>query len=149
MGLGHQALKALQHFALQTLLDAEPHEQWPLAQAAGECVAELARLSDGFAAEWQWLCGELSGKANTHWPALQQLAEQGGEQPLAERLLARKGVTPDKIRVDLEPEQREHMMRITGRRTVPQIFIGELHVGGYDDLSALDRAGKLDALLAD
>ena len=68
---------------------------------------------------------------------------------MAERLLARKGVTPDKIRVDLEPEQREHMMRITGRRTVPQIFIGELHVGGYDDLSALDRAGKLDALLAD
>ena len=68
---------------------------------------------------------------------------------MAERLLARKGVTPDKIRVDLEPEQREHMMRITGRRTVPQILIGELHVGGYDDLSALDRAGKLDALLAD
>lgn len=68
---------------------------------------------------------------------------------MAERLLARKGVTPDKIRVDLEPEQREHMMRITGRRTVPQIFIGELHVGGYDDLSALDRAGKLDALLVD
>lgn len=68
---------------------------------------------------------------------------------MAERLLARKGVTPDKIRVDLEPEQREHMMRITGRRTVPQIFIGELHVGGYDDLSALDRADKLDALLAD
>lgn len=68
---------------------------------------------------------------------------------MAERLLARKGVTPDKIRVDLEPKQREHMMRITGRRTVPQIFIGELHVGGYDDLSALDRAGKLDALLAD
>ena len=68
---------------------------------------------------------------------------------MAERLLARKGVTPDKLRVDLEPEQREHMMRITGRRTVPQIFIGELHVGGYDDLSALDRAGKLDALLAD
>ena len=68
---------------------------------------------------------------------------------MAERLLARKGVTPDKIRVDLEPEQREHMMRITGRRTVPQIFIGDTHVGGYDDLSALDRAGKLDALLAD
>ena len=68
---------------------------------------------------------------------------------MAEPLLARKGVTPDKIRVDLEPEQREHMIRITGRRTVPQFFIGELHVGGYDDLSALDRAGKLDALLAD
>ena len=61
----------------------------------------------------------------------------------------RARASPDKIRVDLEPEQREHMMRITGRRTVPQIFIGELRVGGYDDLSALDRAGKLDALLAD
>mgnify|MGYP000697473480 CR=1 FL=1 len=69
---------------------------------------------------------------------------------LAERLLASKGVANlTKIRVDLQPEQREHMMRITGRRTVPQIFIGELHVGGYDDLSALNRAGKLDALLAD
>lgn len=69
---------------------------------------------------------------------------------MAERLLASKGVANlTKIRVDLQPEQREHMMRITGRRTVPQIFIGELHVGGYDDLSALDRAGKLDALLAD
>lgn len=68
---------------------------------------------------------------------------------MAERLLARKGVSPDKIRVDLLPEQREHMMRITGRRTVPQIFIGELHIGGYDDLAALERAGKLDALLAD
>ncbi len=69
---------------------------------------------------------------------------------MAERLLASKGVANlTKIRVDLQPEQREHMMRITGRRTVPQIFIGELHVGGYDDLSALNRAGKLDALLAD
>ena len=69
---------------------------------------------------------------------------------MAERLLASKGVANlTKIRVDLQPEQREHMMCITGRRTVPQIFIGELHVGGYDDLSALNRAGKLDALLAD
>ena len=69
---------------------------------------------------------------------------------MAERLLASKGVANlTKIRVALQPEQREHMMSITGRRTVPQIFIGELHVGGYDDLSALNRAGKLDALLAD
>ena len=69
---------------------------------------------------------------------------------MAERLLASKGVANlTKIRVDLQPEQREHMMSITGRRTVPQIFNGELHVGGYDDLSALNRAGKLDALLAD
>jgi glutaredoxin 3 len=53
-----------------------------------------------------------------------------------------------KIRVDLEPSERQKMMQSTGRRTVPQIYIGELHVGGYDDLVALDRAGRLDPLLA-
>jgi glutaredoxin 3 len=68
---------------------------------------------------------------------------------MAERLLATKGVaTIDRVRVDLEPERRAEMMERTGRRTVPQIYIGETHVGGYDDLAALDRAGKLDALLA-
>lgn len=68
----------------------------------------------------------------------------------AERLLKAKGVTEiTKIRVDLEPHLRQHMMQITGRRTVPQIYIGEMHVGGYDDLVALDRAGRLDQLLAD
>ena len=67
---------------------------------------------------------------------------------MAERLLLSKGVTEiTKIRVDLEPERRIEMMQKTGRRTVPQIYIGETHVGGYDDLAALDRAGKLDALL--
>lgn len=67
----------------------------------------------------------------------------------AERLLKAKGVdTIDKIRVDLQPEQRDLMIEKTGRRTVPQIFIGEVHVGGFDDLSALDRAGGLDPLLA-
>lgn len=67
----------------------------------------------------------------------------------AENLLARKGVTQiDKIRIDVEPEQREVMVAKTGRRTVPQIFIGDLHVGGFDDLSALDKAGRLDTLLA-
>ena len=67
----------------------------------------------------------------------------------AERLLKAKGVTEiEKIRVDLLPEQREAMMAKTGRRTVPQIYIGETHVGGFDDLSALDRAGGLDPLLA-
>ncbi len=66
----------------------------------------------------------------------------------AEQLLHRKGVTQiDKIRVDLEPERRVEMMHRTGRRTVPQIFIGERHVGGFDDLSALDREGGLDPLL--
>lgn len=67
---------------------------------------------------------------------------------MAERLLAGKQVTVNKIRVDLNPEQREEMIRRTGRRTVPQIFIGETHVGGFDDLSALDRRGGLDPLLA-
>jgi glutaredoxin 3 len=68
---------------------------------------------------------------------------------MAERLLAAKGVSEiEKVRVDLQPERREEMMRKTGRRTVPQIYVGERHVGGYDDLAALDRAGGLDPLLA-
>ncbi len=67
----------------------------------------------------------------------------------AERLLAAKGVTDlAKVRVDLEPARRDEMMQRTRRRTVPQIYIGDYHVGGYDDLVALDRAGKLDPLLA-
>ncbi len=67
----------------------------------------------------------------------------------AERLLASKGVTDiTKIRVDVEPGKREEMMKRTGRRTVPQIYVGDHHVGGYDDLAALDRAGKLAGLLA-
>jgi glutaredoxin 3 len=66
----------------------------------------------------------------------------------AERLLNRKGVTRiNKIRVDLEPEKRVEMMQRTGRRTVPQIYIGEHYVGGCDELYALDRAGELDTLL--
>jgi glutaredoxin 3 len=67
---------------------------------------------------------------------------------MAERLLRAKGVTQiDKIRVDLEPEKRVEMMEKTGLRTVPQIFIGETHVGGYEELAALERAGALDKLL--
>jgi glutaredoxin 3 len=69
---------------------------------------------------------------------------------MAERLLKAKGVeTIEKIRVDLEPEQRAAMMQKTGRRTVPQIYIGDTYVGGFDDLSALERGGKLDPLLQD
>jgi glutaredoxin 3 len=68
---------------------------------------------------------------------------------MAKRLLQVKGVAIEEIRVDDDCGRREEMMRITGRRTVPQIFIGETHVGGSDDLHALDRAGKLDALLQD
>ncbi|MFA7270165.1 MAG: glutaredoxin 3 [Sterolibacterium sp.] len=68
----------------------------------------------------------------------------------AEQLLKHKGVDAiEKIRVDLEPERRQKMMELTGRRTVPQIFIGDTHVGGFDDLAALDHAGRLDPLLAD
>ena len=66
---------------------------------------------------------------------------------MAEKLLVSKGVAVEKIRVDLETEKRGEMMQLTGRRTVPQIFVGETHVGGYDDLAALDQAGKLDELL--
>ncbi len=67
---------------------------------------------------------------------------------MAERLLKSKGVAAiDKIRVDLDPGRRVEMMEKTGRRTVPQIYIGDTHVGGYDDLAALDRAGRLDGLL--
>ncbi len=67
----------------------------------------------------------------------------------AERLLRSKGVADiNEVRVDLEPERRVEMMEKSGRRTVPQIWIGERHVGGFDDLRALDQAGELDALLA-
>jgi glutaredoxin 3 len=68
---------------------------------------------------------------------------------MAERLLASKGIKEiEKVRVDLDPDRRMEMMERTGRRTVPQIFIGDFHVGGFDDLSALEHAGELDALLA-
>lgn len=67
----------------------------------------------------------------------------------AERLLTSKGVTEiNKIRIDLQPELREEMMKKTGRRTVPQIYIDDRHIGGFDDLRALDIAGGLDPLLA-
>ena len=66
----------------------------------------------------------------------------------AETYLRAKGVTDiDKIRVDLDPARRVEMMQRTGRRTVPQIYIDERHVGGYEDLVALDRAGGLAPLL--
>lgn len=68
----------------------------------------------------------------------------------AEMLLKQRGVSEiEKIRIDLDPEQRVTMMERTGRRTVPQIYIGDTHVGGYDELAALDRAGKLTPLLED
>lgn len=67
---------------------------------------------------------------------------------MAERLLRVKGVQEiEKIRVDLQPELRIAMMEKTGRRTVPQIYIGERHIGGYDDLAALEHSGELTRLL--
>jgi glutaredoxin 3 len=66
----------------------------------------------------------------------------------AEQLLRRKGIAViEKILIDNDPALRDEMMRVTGRRTVPQIFIGDTHVGGCDELYALEREGKLDALL--
>ena len=67
----------------------------------------------------------------------------------AKALLKQRGVEQiDEIRIDIDPVQRQQMMALTGRRTVPQIFIGETHVGGCDDLIALDQAGGLHPLLA-
>ena len=67
---------------------------------------------------------------------------------MAERLLKSKGIEEiEKVRIDLDMEQRNVMMQKTGRRTVPQIYIGDTHVGGFDDLAALERLGTLDALL--
>ena len=66
----------------------------------------------------------------------------------AEQLLKKRGVTEiEKIRIDLLPEQRDIMMAKTGRRTVPQIYIGERHVGGFDDMAELDSMGELVPLL--
>ena len=66
----------------------------------------------------------------------------------AERLFQSKKAEYELIKVDEDPAQFEHMMEITGRRTIPQIFIDDFHVGGFDDLSALNQSGKLDELLS-
>jgi glutaredoxin 3 len=69
---------------------------------------------------------------------------------MAEKLLQKKGVTEiNKIRIDLDPVKQGEMIERTGRRTVPQIYIDDFHVGGFDDLSALDVDGKLDPLLSE
>lgn len=67
---------------------------------------------------------------------------------MARRLLESKGQSWEEIDVDAESGRRDEMIQRSGRRTVPQIWIGEQHVGGYDDLIALERAGRLDALLS-
>lgn len=66
---------------------------------------------------------------------------------MAERLLNKKGARLEKILVDQDPEELEKMIELSGRRTVPQIFVGEYHVGGYDDLVELDMQGELEPLL--
>ncbi len=66
----------------------------------------------------------------------------------AKRLLTQKGVAFDEIDVAMNPDKRQEMMSRAGRHTVPQIFVGDLHVGGCDDLYELERAGKLDPLLS-
>ncbi len=67
----------------------------------------------------------------------------------AKRLLGNKGVTFEEINVGTQPELRAEMEQLSGRRTVPQIFINGAHIGGFDDIAALDKQGKLDELLAD
>lgn len=66
----------------------------------------------------------------------------------AKRLLDAKGATYEELRVDREPDLRQEMTQRSGRHTVPQIFIGDLHVGGFDDLAAMERAGRLEPLLS-
>lgn len=66
----------------------------------------------------------------------------------AKNFLKSKGAQWTEVRIDLDPEQREKMMALTRRTSVPQIFIGDFHVGGYDDMIALHREGKLEPLLA-
>lgn len=84
-------------------------------------------------------------------PSITFYSAQGcGYCSAAENLLRRKGVAQlNKIDIDQQPGMLEKMIKLTGRRTVPQIFIGALHVGGFDDLVALDRAGKLTGLLSE
>lgn len=65
----------------------------------------------------------------------------------AKKLLAQKGVDVEEVRVDQNPQLRIEMMQKSGQRTVPQIWIGDFHVGGFTDLWALDKQGKLDGLL--
>ena len=66
----------------------------------------------------------------------------------AKRLLERKGIDYQEIKVDHDPQQMKMMMQLSNRRTVPQIFVGDYHIGGYDDLAELDAEGDLDILLS-
>jgi glutaredoxin 3 len=68
---------------------------------------------------------------------------------MAKRLLAAKGVAVEEVAVDADPARRIEMVQRTGRRTVPQIFIGEKHIGGFEDMAELEHKGELDPLLTD
>jgi glutaredoxin 3 len=68
---------------------------------------------------------------------------------MAKRLLAAKGVAVDEVAVDSDPARRIEMVQRSGRRTVPQIFVGERHIGGFEDMAELDHKGELDPLLVD
>ena len=82
-------------------------------------------------------------------PVLMYRTEQCPYCHRAEALLKARGVGKiETVRIDLDPARRDEMIERTGRRTVPQIYIGDTHVGGFDDLSALDREGRLVPLLA-
>lgn len=67
----------------------------------------------------------------------------------AKNFLRNKGIEYDEVRIDLDPAQREYMMARAKRTSVPQIFFGDVHIGGFDDLVAADRSGRLDQVLAD
>lgn len=85
---------------------------------------------------------------NSHRPVVIYTRGWCGYCSAAKALLAKKGVSFDEIDIEAVPGARAEMLdRATGRTSVPQIFIGETHVGGFDDLSALERRGQLDALL--
>ena len=123
----------------------------PLGAAAAGCASR--GFSQVFNTERRYLGVAAGGPASGEIARMPKvLMYATGSCPFcvrAQMLLKAKGVTDiEKIRVDLDLQQREVMMQKTGRRTVPQIFIGGTYVGGYDDLAALDRAGKLDPLLA-
>ena len=84
----------------------------------------------------------------SHAPITLYTSAMCGYCVAAKNFLKSKGLAWDEIRVDTDPAQRERMIALSARHTVPQIFVGETHVGGYDDMMALHRAGKLEPLLA-
>lgn len=85
--------------------------------------------------------------SSSHPPITVYTSAMCGYCVAAKNFLKSKGLAWDEVRVDLHPEERQRMVARTGRSTVPQIFVGDTHVGGYDDMMALHRAGRLEPLL--